>query len=445
MKITNYKFYYDENDNLCLTITDDQNTVKYTGNFIPKDILDSIYDLVKDGFEFGSFTGDYVAIYGKEKRIVFYNLPALRKSALGPITKIIYKKAADEKIIDYIDADYLKNKKIQSLAKGFLLTGALVACFIGSYLAYIIKPDIFNNLFHGKDSSSSNDDSIISFLPEESAYGKLLDPIVDETQNITESIIDSEKELQDAVASAMPTEDPQIKIFDEYIAEYATYFNLDPSKTIEFAHQVTNDYTKDFAEVIGNTNYVLENPEAASMMFCYQLQRDRLATRLSEYGLSKNDFIIPADIVTLNEDKTLNNGLTYSQYLGKICDLLGSDKYYSLAISYLETGRVTSNLALHKNNFGGLRSSGDFFTFPTPEAGIIAFCYNLKAYEKFNLQSIYELSGKYVHGNINNPSETWVNNVLSFHNQFVERSDEFFLPSEDITNTQDATRSRTKN
>ena len=212
---------------------------------------------------------------------------------------------------------------------------------------------------------------------------------------------------------------------DNYLKEYAEYYGLDSNKVISFARSITNDYTIDFNDVSGKITS--DTLEGKSMLFVYYLSRDKLSKPLKDYDLSINYFKLTSNKTTMGKDQMLDNGLTFSQFLGKICDNLGVDKNYVLAISYLETGKNTSSLALKNNNFGGLRSSGSYFTYPSPEMGIIAMVLNLKGYEKYNFNNIYELSGVYTHGNKSNPSSTWVNKVNMYYNEIINNQAKYFL------------------
>lgn len=216
---------------------------------------------------------------------------------------------------------------------------------------------------------------------------------------------------------------------DAYITEYCSYLNVDPAKAINIARTLTEDYNTSFYDVIGG-NYDLNNMETAALVFVYNLQRNKLAVDLSTFGEDKNSIKIPSDMITLSptEDGQLlmRNGKSYSEFMGHIADLLGQDKTYLLSISYHETGRVTSKLARNKNNFGGLRSTGDFFSYASPEAGVIAFCMNLKGYEKYGLSSLTDLSGIYVNGSRSNPAPTWVSSVSALHREVMNNYDNLF-------------------
>lgn len=214
--------------------------------------------------------------------------------------------------------------------------------------------------------------------------------------------------------------------FDNYLKEYSIYFNLDGLKVVEFARNVTDNYSKGFNEILGEdvSSY---STEGKVILFVYYLSRNRLAKSLSEFEVDINYFKTSNSIVTLNNDLILRNGLSYSEFLGEVCDNLKMDKNYLLAISYLETGRVTSGLAMYSNNFGGIRVGGQFLSYVSPEAGIISYILNLKGYEDYNLSSIYELSGIYVNGKVWNPSYTWVNSVMRYYDKIVENPNQYFL------------------
>lgn len=213
--------------------------------------------------------------------------------------------------------------------------------------------------------------------------------------------------------------------YDNYLKEYASYYNLDGDKVVEFARNITNNYSISFNAVSGSIKS--DTKEGQCMLFVYYLSRDKLANPLKDYNLSKSYFSIGNNRTTMGKDQILRSGLTFSQFLGKVCDNLGVNKNYLLAISYLETGKNTSGLALRNNNFGGLRGNGEYFSYPSPEMGIIAFVLNLKGYEKYNFNNIYELSGVYTHGNKSNPSNTWVNSVRKYYNEIVNNQLKYFL------------------
>ncbi len=259
--------------------------------------------------------------------------------------------------------------------------------------------------------------------------------------------------LEDFLDNGLNTEeeeslDEEENIYDEYLETYAEYFHLDADKVIDFARQVTNNYTLAFEDILGTDAYDIDNPEAACMIFVHELNRDGLNVSLSDYGFTPADFVIDSSVTALPSDKVLSNGQTFEEFFGHVCDLLNVDKNWLLSITYLETGRLTSNISTTINNFGGLRGTDGFYTYISPEAGIIAHCRNLKRYENFDLQSIYELAGLYVYGdrsliykinnNPNDPtlasySETmniWINSVTYFHDDFLVRSEEVFGNSE---------------
>ena len=215
-------------------------------------------------------------------------------------------------------------------------------------------------------------------------------------------------------------------LYEEYLREYSVYYNLNSDKVVEFAKNITNDFELNLKDFI-KTSYDLDLKETVSMLFVYNLQKDNLVNKLSNYGLNKSYFKESYNITKMSRDLILRNGLSFSQFLGKISDLLDVNKYYALSISYLETGKVTSSLALNKNNFGGMRVSGEYLSYISPEAGIISFCLNLKGYEKFGLKSLEELSGKYVNGNVNKVSYTWINNVKRYYNNIIANENQYFV------------------
>lgn len=230
--------------------------------------------------------------------------------------------------------------------------------------------------------------------------------------------------------------------FDTYIKEYCLYLNLDSAKVIEIARTLTDNYTTGFEGLIGNEIFTPTNDESGCLLFVFRLSRDNLTVKLSEFGLTRVDLVIDDSVYGNDREEgdelILRCGLTGTQFLGKISDLIDLDKYYALSISYLEAGkRFSSPICRGKNNFGGMRAKGEYFTYPSPEAGIIAFCMNLKNYEKFSLTSIEELSGVYVNGDRTKPSPTWIKNVQGYHYTFTQNASEYFLADEVTTEVDD--------
>lgn len=244
---------------------------------------------------------------------------------------------------------------------------------------------------------------------------------------------DENDEAQDKVKKEVveeSKEDRRALLIDSYLEEYSLYFNMDKDKVISLARDLTDDYKEDFASIIGSDEIDLSDDEVAAMVFVYQLRRDKLAITLNDLGTSKQELIVSTDVYMQGrcegDTLVLRTGETENQFLVRICQMLGTDEMYSLAISLSETRQFQSPMCRDKNNYGGLRSTKEYMTFPSPEAGIIAFCMNLKKYEKYNLQSLEALSSIYVRGSRKaEPSPVWMKNVKSFHSQIDENYEEF--------------------
>lgn len=302
-----------------------------------------------------------------------------------------------------------------------------------------------------KDNSLESDSYSISMADDIAPY--YMDNNIIRPYSFTQSFLMNQEFLDSIFKNEDEKENEEVSVnkdeeYNKYLKTYAEYFHLDPNKVVEFAETATENYTLPFNEVIGMDYYDLNSKEAACMVFVHELNRNNLAVPLENYGLSTSYFVVDPTVTPLPSDKILSNGQTFEQFLGHVCDLLQIDKSWILGITYLETGRLTSDIALNKNNFGGLRGNDGFFTYISPEAGIIAHCRNLKRYEYFGLQSIYELAGKYVFGNSSliyqvneNPSDptlasygdtmkTWVNSVTWFHDEFKNNAVQVFGESQ---------------
>lgn len=214
---------------------------------------------------------------------------------------------------------------------------------------------------------------------------------------------------------------------DNTIIYYAENFKLDINKTLEIAHKLTNNYEdanyqktnviapSALAKKIGS----FASFEAGVVYFVRDLYRypERYGSSISEMRLDETPTITRT---IKNGQIYMDNGLTFEQYLGKICDLYGIDKSIALAIVHEETGVMTSGLFKNSNNIGGLKGYGGWMSFTTLEAGIIAHVISIKAIaDNYNIDmnspnAVAMLSGVYVKGNPNAYSESWTNKVNYF-------------------------------
>lgn len=215
---------------------------------------------------------------------------------------------------------------------------------------------------------------------------------------------------------------------------YAQKFKLNVDKTLELVRNFTNDYTselylKNF--IIGpvsiqTTKEPFASEEAGIAYFIRDLYRypQKYGTSIEEIRASDETSI---ERMVVDGKIYVDNGMTYEQYLGKICDLFAIDKNIVLAISYMETGYLKSNLFNYKNNVGGHRGSSGWLSYPTLEAGIIAHALTVKAItDNYNIDStsenaISELSSIYVNGHPDNPDEHWTSKVTLISNQIKEK------------------------
>lgn len=245
--------------------------------------------------------------------------------------------------------------------------------------------------------------------------------------------IENYEPLEFSKVKFKPHENEEISIYDEYLRTYATYYNFDGNKVVKLARQLTNNYTIAFEKINNTDQYDITNEEAACLMFVSQLNRDAFACSLDSMGLNLDYFVLKAKSKTQIDYATLclDNGLTVSQFVGKVCDLLQIDKNYVLAVIYFEVGEdLDCKCAREYHNFGGIkdRDTGEFIIYPSTQAGIIAMCRTLKRYEQYQFNNIYNFCGMYRFGNPERYSETWIDRVTWFHSKIANNSDYYFLP-----------------
>lgn len=225
------------------------------------------------------------------------------------------------------------------------------------------------------------------------------------------------------------------RMLDNTVIYYAKKFSLNVDKTLELARYYTNDYKSEQFNttfVIGPESVQLEegpfnNAETGIAYFVR-----RLYSSPSKYGTTPEELGKVYDIVkpSNNIDGTvyLDNGMTFEQYMGKICDLFELDKETALAITYLESGYLSSRLFINANNIGGQRDSAGWLRFPTLEAGIIAHVITIKSLlAKYSIdissdEGILQLSSVYVNGYYGTPVESWASKVIVLRDQIKEKN-----------------------
>lgn len=226
----------------------------------------------------------------------------------------------------------------------------------------------------------------------------------------------------------------EIRKKDNTIIYYAQKFNLNVNKVLEIAHNFTNNYTSEMYivdHIIGPDSVKqkmgsFKSEEAGIIYFVRDIYRSP-----NKYGTTsdeiKKELVVDQYKNRVDGKVYLSNGLTYEQYLGKICDELNVDKELALAISYLETGYLKSNLFNLSNNVGGQRGSSGWLKYPTLEAGIIGHVITIKSLLENNgidtnePNAIRDLSSIYVNGHANNPSDSWTSKVTIIKNRISEK------------------------
>lgn len=225
------------------------------------------------------------------------------------------------------------------------------------------------------------------------------------------------------------------RMLDNTVIYYAKKFSLNVDKVLELARYYTNDYKSEQFNttfVIGPESVQLEEGpfNSAETGIAYFVRR--LYSSPSKYGTTPEELGKVYDIVkgSTNIDGTvyLDNGMTFEQYMGKICDLFDLDKEAALAITYLESGYLSSRLFINANNIGGQRDSTGWLRFPTLEAGIIAHVITIKSLlAKYSIdissnEGILQLSSVYVNGYYGSPVESWASKVIILRDQIKEKN-----------------------
>lgn len=293
------------------------------------------------------------------------------------------------------------------LRKGVIISLPIALLLATFAITIIINK---NNLFENTSTAKSvaNENKIESLEYEESTNPSIL------SQN-------------DFIKNLTPT--LKKRKLDYTIIFYADKFKLNTKKVLEIAHKLTNNYE----DATYNQNYVIapsnlahqfgpyKNAEAGIIEFIREIYRYP-----EKYGSSLEEIRASEDIETKrlykNNHILLESGLTFEQFLAKMCEMYDIDKSLALAIVYEESGRMTSNLFNYSNNIGGQRGYAGWLKYPTLEAGVIGFVVSLNNIgENYSIDlsttdSVYALSSVYVNGHAGNPSDSWTGKVYNYIN-----------------------------
>ena len=232
-------------------------------------------------------------------------------------------------------------------------------------------------------------------------------------------------------------------MYDKNIFKYCDYFHMDPIKTVEVAKKLTNNY-EDFS-CVSNEEYTTDvDTERLIVDLVYGIYNNNLSINWEEMGLTRQELTTTNEI-TISEYESLDelyldDGLKYSEFLGKYCDLLDiNDKSLVLAVSMVEIGERGSWSSHNRNNFGGLRGKNGWLAFPTPEAGVIGYCKIFKnGYDMYTASNLSSMAYYYVGTQSSLEERTrWVNGVLGFYNKINENYDFYFQNREVNENEMD--------
>lgn len=217
---------------------------------------------------------------------------------------------------------------------------------------------------------------------------------------------------------------------DNTIIFYATKFKLNVAKVVEIARSLTNNYEDELYKqtfIIATSNIrssfgPYTNAESGAVEFVRELYRypEKFGYSIPEIRASEE----VSNSRRYNESGhiLLDNGLTFEQFLAKMCEIYNVDKTLALAIVYEESGRMTSGLFSISNNIGGQRGYAGWLQYPTLEAGVIGFVVSLNNMgERYQIDvstpsSAYALSSIYVSGHVGSPSDSWTGKINNYIN-----------------------------
>ncbi len=362
------------------------------------------------------------------------------------------KKELYKKLLEYYALKDIHNAVIVNSVKDYYIVDKKYEKICGKLLDGYCKKDIdTNKLFYQHKykvkyicalsylimSCLATSTPVIALEDEKIVQEELQEEYSKQNHNVETCVSPIVEESKEEEAIKVPTANEEYEL---YLTKYAQYFHLNPEKIIQLCKQTTNNYT-DFSKIIDISTYKMNSKEAAALYFVYLFNRNDLLLSQEELGVSKEEFQTSTTPYVKHydhiEDLVLDSTYSYSEYVGKICDLFAiQDKSILLAISYSEMGKDNPEDASRtKNNFAGLMNKDfELITFATPEAGVISMCGNYKKrYNEYTLDNIHELAGHYVKGNKeveDEETKTWTTNVLTYYTEINENYEEYFNEEE---------------
>lgn len=364
------------------------------------------------------------------------------------------KSLGQSKVKNFKTMNGLRGYKTVRNGAAVLLSGVL---FTNAYMMYIKNNRVNVNLDFFEDISAS----ITDVNREEevlAAYDQMEKGIpVKSFSSLAREMEEEEARRQAYEEKIKEEQERRAALIDSYIEEYCLYFNLKYDVVRDIARSVSQDYSVDLSDFISEEDYYhidFNDDELSTMIFVYELQRNRgkLTISLDDFGLNKKDLKVDDSIYgqrEKGEELVLRNGETGADFLARICGLIGADKNRILSVVAFESndhGMFNSTMCRRKNNFGGMRSNGEYFTFPSPEAGIIAYCLNLHSYTKYNLTNWKDFCGIYTLGHRikdeelmieqysqkEEPWERWIRSVKWFYKDICENPEKYYRAEENV-------------
>lgn len=221
---------------------------------------------------------------------------------------------------------------------------------------------------------------------------------------------------------------------DNTVIYYANAFKLNLNVILDVVHNLTNNYTSEAflnTNIIGSDAIIAANGSFASFeagvaYFARDIYRypEKYGKTIEEVRTDET-----STIKAIAEDGKIymDNGLTFEQYVGKISNLFGMNPSLVLAITYEETGIMTSNLFRNSNNIGGHRGYDGWMNFTTLEAGVIAHVLSIRSiYSRFGIDvndpnATALFSGVYVNGVYGDTAYSWLGKVEYFQTKINEK------------------------
>lgn len=225
-----------------------------------------------------------------------------------------------------------------------------------------------------------------------------------------------ENEDKEEVINDVSSEGDREKIREEFIKNLCSIYQLNFSVVYPKMCELTDEFS--------NLNYLdghLDWVSCKGAPVYAKTEEEMLVYMMRIFSQDPGRINLSRSQLQINDGYESKE--SYAEIISKWAQILGVDRALIYGIIQAETG-WESDLFINSNNPAGLKDGGDWWSFPTKEAGIIELMLEVLKYNRCNAYSIEEISQ--IHCPVDDPEDTrglnrnWISNVTQGYEEALE-------------------------